>query len=221
MQQAPKLDNSDSNFYPLSSSFDIPPTTISTETASVFSGSHSRSISSESMLGFIHRGHPSLDLYKNQIIGHFQQSEKSSQRVSRTPPSPLRTQRLQAISTSRARSRSHAYYSDGEETLEGPLPEDATEQEKIDWRRRQNTLAARKSRKRKLEQMQQLQDDVQRLSKEKDVWRERALMMKQLLLSHGLPAPNFVEYWNIEDHSHHAPCHHHFATLGPWCRYSA
>ncbi|KAF8816144.1 hypothetical protein BYT27DRAFT_6465717 [Phlegmacium glaucopus] len=185
--QQPRVDHSDSDFYHLSSSFDT------TEMATAFSGSHSRSISSESMLGFLPREHPSLDLYKtNHIVGHFQQSEEHTQRGSRTPPGPPRTQRSSAIPTSKARPRSHAY-SDGEEGPEGPLPEDATEQEKIDWRRRQNTLAARKSRKRKLEQMQQLQDDVQRLSKEKDVWRERALMMKQLLMSHGLPAPNFVE----------------------------
>lgn len=142
---------------------------------------HSRSISAESMLQFAPRPHPLLDIYKtNHAAGLLHRSETSTPSVHRTQKSP----------TSRRLSRSHPY-SDEEETLDRPLPEDATEQEKIDWRRRQNTLAARKSRKRKQDQMQQLQDDVQRLSREKEVWRERALMLKQLLISHGLPSPNF------------------------------
>lgn len=140
------------------------------------------------MLGFVQRPHPSLELYKPNHTAEPLQRSEPTPRLSVTPPGALRTQRLP---TSRRYSRSHQYSDDEEEPLDRPLPENATEQEKIDWRRRQNTLAARKSRKRKQDQMQQLQDDVQRLSKEKDVWKERALMMKQLLISHGLPSPNF------------------------------
>ena len=152
---------------------------------------HSRSISSDSMLEYVQRGHPSLDLYKSNHTAPLQRSEQSTPRLSVTPPTAHRTQKSP---TSRRFSRSHPYSDDDEDPLDRPLPENATEQEKIDWRRRQNTLAARKSRKRKQDQMQQLQDDVQRLSKEKDVWKERALMMKQLLISHGLPSPNFGRY---------------------------
>ena len=191
MQQQRKVDNSESDLiYSLSPTFDISPTSASTDLVdSMFprpsSLPHSRSISSDSMLEFVQRAHPSLDLYKSNPL---QRSDQSTPRLSVTPPSGYRTQRSP---TSRRFSRSHPYSDDEEEPLDRPLPENATEQEKIDWRRRQNTLAARKSRKRKQDQMQQLQDDVQRLSKEKDVWRERALMMKQLLISHGLPSPNF------------------------------
>lgn len=193
MQQQHKVDNSESDLiYSLSPPFDISHTSASTDLDSMFPRSsslpHSRSISSDSMLGFVQRPHPSLDLYKsNHTAGPLHRSEQSTPRLSVTPPSAHRTQKSP---TSRRFSRSHPY-SDDEEPLDRPLPENATEQEKIEWRRRQNTLAARKSRKRKQDQMQQLQDDVQRLSKEKDVWRERALMMKQLLISHGLPSPNF------------------------------
>ena len=196
MQQQHKVDNSESDLiYSLSPSFDISSAGTSASTDmidSVFprpsSLPHSRSISS---LDFVQRApsHPSLGLYKsNHTAEPLQQSEQSIPRLSVSPPSAHRTQKSP---TSRRFSRSHPYSDDDEEPLDRPLPENATEQEKIEWRRRQNTLAARKSRKRKHDQLQQLQDDVQRLSKEKDVWRERALMMKQLLISHGLPSPNF------------------------------
>lgn len=191
MQQQHKVDNSESDIiYTLSPPFDMSPTSSDLDSMFPRSSSlpHSRSISSESML-FVQRPHPSLELYKsNQTAGSLQRSEQSTTRLSVSPPSAGRTQKLP---TSRRYSRSNTYSDDEEDPLDRPLPENATEQEKIDWRRRQNTLAARKSRKRKQDQMQQLQDDVQRLSKEKDVWKERALMMKQLLVSHGLPSPNF------------------------------
>jgi type II secretory pathway component PulJ len=193
MQQQHEVDNSEPGLiYSLPSPFDISPTSASTDLDldSMFLGAsslpHSRSISSDSMLEFVRRAHPSLDLYKtNHTAGLLHQSEKSGPRLSVTPPNAHRK------SPTSRKPRSHPYSDDDEEALDRPLPENATEQEKIDWRRRQNTLAARKSRKRKQDQMQQLQDEVQQLSKEKDVWRERALMMKQLLISHGLPSPNF------------------------------
>jgi len=72
-----------------------------------------------------------------------------------------------------------------------PLGPDATEKEKIEYKRRMNTLAARRSRRRRLAQFHQLEEDVARLSREKDIWKERALMMEQMLSTHGLPCPNF------------------------------
>jgi hypothetical protein len=193
MHQQHKVDNSGNDLLYSLPPFDMSSASASTELDSVFprpcSLPHSRSISSDSMQEFGHRTHPSLILYKpNHTAGPLQRSEQSTPRLSITPPSASRTQKLP---TSRRFLRSNPYSDDEEDPLDRPLPENATEQEKNDWRRRQNTLAARKSRKRKQDQMQQLQDDVQRLSKEKDVWKERALMMKQLLISHGLPSPNF------------------------------
>ena len=198
MQQQHQANNSENNIiYTLSQPFDMCPAS-SNDLGPVFSGPsslpHSRSISSDTMLDFVPRPHPSLDPYKaNHTAALLQRSEKSRSRLSVTPPNAHRTS-----PTTRRLSRSYPYSDDEEEPLDKPLPDNATEQEKLDWRRRQNTLAARKSRKRKQDQMQQLQDDVQRLSKEKDVWRERALMMKQLLISHGLPSPNF-ERWTLKD----------------------
>ncbi|KAF5391210.1 hypothetical protein D9757_003077 [Collybiopsis confluens] len=79
---------------------------------------------------------------------------------------------------------------DDELTEEAP-PENATDQEKIDYKRRQNTLAARRSRKRKLLYTQQLEVTVEHLSAEVEMWRTRALTLRQLLRSHNLPCPDF------------------------------
>ncbi|KIK64015.1 hypothetical protein GYMLUDRAFT_161993 [Collybiopsis luxurians FD-317 M1] len=78
-----------------------------------------------------------------------------------------------------------------DELTEEPLPENATDQEKIDYKRRQNTLAARRSRKRKLLYTQQLEATVERLSAEMEMWRTRALTLRQLLRSHNVPCPDF------------------------------
>ncbi|KAH6880928.1 hypothetical protein BKA70DRAFT_173739 [Coprinopsis sp. MPI-PUGE-AT-0042] len=84
--------------------------------------------------------------------------------------------------------------SDGEDELtEEPPAADATDQEKIEWKRRQNTLAARRSRKRKLQQQQALEDAVEQLSRDKEMWKTRALTLRQLLLSHGIPCPDFKD----------------------------
>ncbi|KAJ7774725.1 hypothetical protein B0H16DRAFT_1713199 [Mycena metata] len=62
----------------------------------------------------------------------------------------------------------------------------ASEAETIEHKRRQNTLAARKSRKRKLEHQQMLEDQVHTLQGEVTVWRERALMAQEMLRSAGV-----------------------------------
>lgn len=84
--------------------------------------------------------------------------------------------------------------SDGEEDelTEEPLAPNATDQEKIDWRRRQNTLAARRSRKRKMAHQQYLEEAVEKLTVEKETWRTRAEMLKSLLSSHGIPCPDWT-----------------------------
>ncbi|KAF5332455.1 hypothetical protein D9611_005355 [Ephemerocybe angulata] len=76
---------------------------------------------------------------------------------------------------------------------EEPLGPNATDQDKIEWKRRQNTLAARRSRKRKLMQQQQLEQAVEDLTREKEIWRTRALTLRQLLISHGILCPDFKD----------------------------
>ncbi|KAJ4474463.1 hypothetical protein J3R30DRAFT_3260815, partial [Lentinula aciculospora] len=87
----------------------------------------------------------------------------------------------------------HMSEDEDDELTEEPPAENATDQEKIDYKRRQNTLAARRSRKRKLVHTQQLELAVERLTAEKEMWRTRALTLRQLLRSHNLPCPEFSD----------------------------
>jgi hypothetical protein len=91
------------------------------------------------------------------------------------------------------RSRSQALGDEEDELVEEPLAPNATEKEQIEWKRRQNTLAARKSRKRKLQHQQLLEDTVDQLAKEKEVWKTRALTLQHMLQSHGVPSPEFTD----------------------------
>ncbi|KAG6848721.1 hypothetical protein H0H93_014624 [Arthromyces matolae] len=78
-----------------------------------------------------------------------------------------------------------------DELTEEPPASNATDQEKIEYKRRQNTLAARRSRQRKIENLQRLEETVERLTREREVWKTRALTLKQLLISHGIICPEF------------------------------
>ena len=107
-------------------------------------------------------------------------------------PSATSRKDLPAI-FARKRSRSQAFEGDDELAEEEQLGPNATEKEQIEWKRRQNTLAARKSRKRKLLHQQELEESVERLTQEKEVWRTRALTLRQLLHSHGVPFNEFQD----------------------------
>ncbi|KAJ8523216.1 hypothetical protein ONZ45_g341 [Pleurotus djamor] len=92
-----------------------------------------------------------------------------------------------------ARKRARAQAFGEEEQLEEAPGPNATEKEQIEWKRRQNTLAARKSRKRKLEHQQLLEDQVQDLASERDKWKTRALTLQNMLHSHGIPFTQFTD----------------------------
>jgi membrane protein involved in colicin uptake len=66
---------------------------------------------------------------------------------------------------------------------------DEEQRQHIEWKRRQNTLAARKSRQRKLLHQMELEDAVKRLRAEKDTWKARAQMYEALLRSNGINVP--------------------------------
>ncbi|PPQ93418.1 hypothetical protein CVT25_004490 [Psilocybe cyanescens] len=157
---------------------------------------HSRSISTESasssLGGHEHptRYHPSLGYNPRRIspeghaVGHSSVPHMRRQQTITVP--------REVPSYITARHRRHPVPSDDDDDIDDePLPENATEQERADYKRRQNTLAARRSRKRRLAQFHQLEDDVARLKSEKEMWKERALMMERILSSNGLPCPNF------------------------------
>ena len=95
----------------------------------------------------------------------------------------------------RKRARSQAF-GDEEDQLEDEsftMPLNPTEQELIEAKRRQNTIAARRSRKRKLEYQRELEDSVDALRGERDMWKSRALTCHALLKSHGLESPEFFQ----------------------------
>jgi len=95
----------------------------------------------------------------------------------------------------RKRARSQAF-GDEEDQLDDEvvtLPPNPTEQELIEAKRRQNTIAARRSRKRKLEYQRELEDSVEALREEKDLWKSRALTCQALLHSHNLESPEFFD----------------------------
>ncbi|KAG5644317.1 hypothetical protein DXG03_008675 [Asterophora parasitica] len=95
------------------------------------------------------------------------------------------------------RSRSTAFGEEDDEFNEPPLPPDASEKEQIEYKRRQNTVAARRSRKRKLQYQQDLEDKVERLQRERDVWKTRAIMCQDMLVANGVQFTPFQDM--IED----------------------
>ncbi|KAL0961469.1 hypothetical protein HGRIS_006413 [Hohenbuehelia grisea] len=112
---------------------------------------------------------------------------------SRSYVTPSATSRKEVPAVfARKRARSQAFGDEEDELAneEGPGP-NATEREQIEWKRRQNTLAARKSRKRKLEHQQMLEGQVHDLTVDRDRWRTRAEMMSHLLRSNGIPFQDF------------------------------
>lgn len=95
------------------------------------------------------------------------------------------------------RSRSTAFGEEDDDFNEPPLPPDATEKEQIEYKRRQNTVAARRSRKRKLQYQQDLEGKVAQLTRERDVWKTRAMMCQDMLVANGVQFSGFQD--SMED----------------------
>ncbi|KDQ62802.1 hypothetical protein JAAARDRAFT_30709 [Jaapia argillacea MUCL 33604] len=91
----------------------------------------------------------------------------------------------------RKRARSQAFGDEEDQLDDQGTPLSMTEQEAIEHKRRQNTIAARRSRKRKLEYQRELEEAAEREKQEKEMWKSRALMMQSLLKAHGLESPVF------------------------------
>lgn len=84
-----------------------------------------------------------------------------------------------------ARKRVAQAIANDEDDFLPDLPPNATEREQIEWKRRQNTIAARKSRKRKLEHQQWLETEVERLQRDRDLWKVRAMTLRGVMKSKG------------------------------------
>ncbi|KIY63802.1 hypothetical protein CYLTODRAFT_425786 [Cylindrobasidium torrendii FP15055 ss-10] len=102
-----------------------------------------------------------------------------------TPSATSRKEVPASFQRKRSRAQAFGDDADDDEELER-LPAGATEAQQIEHKRRQNTLAARKSRKRKLEYQQTLEDEVQRLTAEANHYKVRAEVLEGVLRSHGL-----------------------------------
>ena len=89
----------------------------------------------------------------------------------------------------RKRSRSAAF-GEEEDQLDD-LPLNPTEQDLVEQKRRQNTVAARRSRKRKLEEFQRMKDDRDEERRVKEIWKTRALTMQAQLQSLGAGTYNY------------------------------
>lgn len=90
------------------------------------------------------------------------------------------------------RKRAQAFVNevDEEEDL-ADLPPNATEAEQIAHKRRQNTLAARKSRKRKLEHSHLMEEENQGLRDKAEKLEAQNETLRQMLRQHGVELPPF------------------------------
>jgi hypothetical protein len=92
----------------------------------------------------------------------------------------------------RKRARSTAFGDEEDQLDDYVLPPNPTEKDLIEQKRRQNTVAARRSRKRKLEHLQLLESSLEKERQEKEQWRERALMLSSILSGLNQPVPDFT-----------------------------
>jgi hypothetical protein len=139
---------------------------------------------------YAHRRRPSINARKTSPDALIPLDAPTQSRRYITPSSTSRKS-VPAYFSKRRNSDSLPSEEEEDQLTEEPLASNATDQEKIEWKRRQNTLAARRSRKRKMMNVQRLEETVERLTKEKEVWKTRALTLKQLLHSHGIICPEF------------------------------
>jgi hypothetical protein len=91
----------------------------------------------------------------------------------------------------RKRARSTAFGDEEDQLDDYVLPPNPTEKDLIEQKRRQNTVAARRSRKRKLEHLQLLESSLEKERQEKEQWRERAFLLSSMLSNLNQPVPDF------------------------------
>ena len=103
-------------------------------------------------------------------------------------PSVTSRKEVPAAWLKKKRARSQAFGEEDE--LEEDVNIGPNDIDAIEAKRRQNTLAARRSRKRKLEYQRELEASVEREKEEKEMWRQRAMLFKALLESHGHEVPS-------------------------------
>ncbi|KAJ7029226.1 hypothetical protein C8F04DRAFT_44140 [Mycena alexandri] len=121
--------------------------------------------------------------------------EAPTQKRTYVTPSATSRKAVPALFAQKKRAHSVAFAGadDNDEAELGVLSPTASEAETIEYKRRQNTLAARKSRKRKLEHQQMLEDEVVVLKGEVEKWKTRALLGQDMLRANGVPVQPFED----------------------------
>lgn len=160
---------------------------------------------SSSSLSCLHSQHPSLH---NSYPLSSSPSSSCAPRHRRSPDTlidldaPVQPRRyVTPSSTSRKdipsyylKRRPQVQISDEEDDeLTEELPANATDQERIEHKRHRNTIAARRSRRRKMAYQQQLEDMVEQLTREKEKWKTRAETLRQIAQSRGVVVPDWPE----------------------------
>ncbi|KAH0826183.1 hypothetical protein J3R83DRAFT_5615 [Lanmaoa asiatica] len=80
-----------------------------------------------------------------------------------------------------------------DQLVEEGLTATLSEQEQIEAKRRQNTIAARRSRKRKLEYQRELEENLEHHKRDSEMWKQRAMTYQALLRSHHIECPEFPD----------------------------
>lgn len=113
---------------------------------------------------------------------------------SRNYLTPSATSRKELPATFRRKRPRTGGPGDEEDQLveEGQVPT-LSEQEQIEAKRRQNTVAARRSRKRKLEYQRELEESLEQYKRESEMWKQRAMTCQALLCSHHIECPEFPD----------------------------
>ena len=121
--------------------------------------------------------------------------DESAPTQSRNYVTPSATSRKEVPAIfARKRARSTAF-GDEEDQLDIDdyvLPPNPTEKDLIEQKRRQNTVAARRSRKRKLEHLQFLESSLEKERQLKEQWRERTFLFASMLRDLNQPVPDFT-----------------------------
>lgn len=108
----------------------------------------------------------------------------------RTYLTPSQTSRKEVpASVLKKRARSQAFDEDEDEA---DIEVDDDLKAQIEHKRRQNTIAARKSRRRKLARQLELEDAVSKLNEDLVKSNERVLLLEGMLRSHGIPPPVYA-----------------------------
>lgn len=109
-------------------------------------------------------------------------------------PSATSRKELPAV-FAKKRARSTAFGDEEDELEDGEedAPPTGTEADAIAAKRRQNTLAARRSRKRKLEHQRELENAVEAERQEKEMWRGKAMFYERHMQGMGYQVPYYAD----------------------------